>query len=416
VNSSASRYGAGGALRGEFEVPQIDSVVYGPDEVGVLPGLVERYGSKRVFAIVSSTLARAGVLDDLRGLLKDRLVGAFGKTPQHVPRRAVLEAAELARSEAADMVISVGGGTPIDCAKAVVLCLGEGMTREEQFDEYYVRFTYPDKIEVPPVRSELIPHIALPTTLSAAEHNSLIGITDQNRQEKHLYSNPHFLPRVVILDPLLTKHTPGWLWAASGMRAVDHAVEGILSLKHGPFMDALGLEALRILRRNLTHSASNPDDISARMDCMLAAWLSIFALSNAGVGLSHGIGHQLAAQFDVTHGITSCITLPLVMEFNAAVVAPRLRRVAEALGVDVRDMSDEGAAEAAVEEMRSFVRSLDVPYTLSAVGGRREELGVVADHTLQDMAAAVNPRRVTREELIALLEAAWDGSRLSRTG
>jgi alcohol dehydrogenase class IV len=260
---------------------------------------------------------------------------------------------------------------------------------------------------VPELPADLMPHIAVPTTLSGAEHTGLAGVTDERTHVKGAYTAPGLMPRAIVLDPVVTASTPDWLWAASGMRAVDHAVEGLLSARAMPFTDGLGVEALRLLAANLAASAKNPHDLDARTNCLLATWLSIFGLTNVGVGLSHGIGHQLAAEFDLLHGLTSAIMLPLVMEFIAAETAPAQRRVAEALGVDTRGLDDRAAARAAVHAIRELISELGVPHTLSAVGATRDRLPAVATAALGDPAVAGCPRPVTQADLEHLLAAAW---------
>jgi alcohol dehydrogenase class IV len=232
-------------------------------------------------------------------------------------------------------------------------------------------------------------------------------VTNEQTRAKDAYTNPGLMPLSVVLDPAMTILTPGWLWAASGMRAVDHAVEGLLSARRMPFVDALSVEALRLLSRNLAVSAKDVTDLDARTDCLLGTWLSIFALTNVGVGLSHGIGHQLAAEFDLVHGVTSAIMLPLVMEYNAAHTRPQLRRVAEGLGQRVNDLDDEAAARAAIDAVRRLIDELEVPHRISAVGGHRDAFGLIAEHVMGDSAVAASPRRVSTQDVLDLLEAAW---------
>jgi alcohol dehydrogenase class IV len=390
-----------------FSVPHIERVVFGVGAFDAIDDLVQGLGGRRVFALVSTALIGSPVEATLQAHLGPRLVALHSGIRQHVPRATVLEASARARDVGADCLVSVGGGTPIDCAKAVAMCLAAGITSIDGFDDYRVRFTYPDIYEVPELPAGLIPHIAVPTTLSGAEHTGLTGVTDERTHIKGAYSAPGLMPRAIVLDPVVTRGTPDWLWAASGMRAVDHAVEGLLSSRAMPFTDGLGLEALRLLKANLAHSAKNPDDTDARTSCLIATWLSIFGLTNVGVGLSHGIGHQLAAEFDLLHGLTSAIMLPLVMEFSAAQTAPAQRRVAEALDVDTRGLDDPAASAAAVRAVRDLIDELGVPHTLSAVGATRDRLRAVATAALGDPAVAACPRPVTQVDLEQLLAAAW---------
>jgi alcohol dehydrogenase class IV len=173
------------------------------------------------------------------------------------------------------------------------------------------------------------------------------------------------------------------------------------------FADALSTEALRLLSANLAVSARHPQDVDARTNCLVATWLSIFAATNVGVGLSHGIGHQLAAQFDMIHGVTSAVMLPLVMEFNAAHTRTKLRRIAEALGTDTRGLDDITAAQQAVRAVRDLVAALDIPHTISAAGGERSRLPAIAKHVMKDPAVAASARTISEDDILHLLEAAW---------
>ncbi|ORV51696.1 lactaldehyde reductase [Mycobacterium europaeum] len=390
-----------------FTVPKVEGITYGEGAFDALGDTVRAQGGRRPAAIMSGSLAATDVAQALRAQFGDALVGVYASIPQHVPRAAVLEAAAMARDGGADSLISIGGGTPIDCAKAVAMCLATGITTPDDFEKYRIRFTYPDVYDVPAIPGHAIPHVAVPTTLSGGEHTGLAGVTDEITHTKHAYTAPTLTPKSVILDPEVAARTPPWLWAASGVRAIDHAVEGILSARSMPMADALGLEALRLLAANLEHSTKNPHDAQSRTNCLLASWLSIFGATNVGMGLSHGIGHQLAAQFDITHGVTSAIMLPHVMEFNAALTAPQLRRIADALGRDTRDLDDASAAQQAISAVRDLVTRLGVTNTISAAGGTREGLADLAEHIMGDAAVAASRRPVGKQDILALLDAAW---------
>jgi alcohol dehydrogenase len=397
-------------LHGRFAYPRTAEVLYGPGSLAELGGIAERNGAERVFAIASTTLVEGGLGDELRAALGDRLAGVFTGVRQHVPRESVIEATAAAREAGADALLSVGGGTPIDCAKAVDLCLAAGIETADGLDEYRIRFTYPDQLVAPALPDEAPPHIAVPTTLSGSEHTDLFGVTDRSRNEKDLYRGPAFAPAAVVLDAELALRTPAELWAASGVRAIDHAVEGTLSARHVPFMDALGAEGLRIMRARLAESVDAVDPLDARAECLLGAWLSIYALTNVGAGLSHAIGHQLAAEFDLMHGVTSAVMLPHVLRFNAPVVADRLLRLAEPLGVDIEGLSTEDGCARVIDAIAVLIADLErfgVPHTLSAAGATRPELELVADRVLHDFGVQANPQPVSAADLADLFEAAW---------
>ena len=155
-----------------------------------------------------------------------------------------------------------------------------------------------------------LPQISISTTLSAGEFSNFAGATDEERKVKDLYTGDGLWVSAAFLDPVVTTATPGWLWASTGIRAVDHAIETVCSRISFPFSDGLALEALRLLRQHLPRSTSDRNDLESAGYCQVAAWMSIYNLTNVQVGLSHGLGHQLGARNDVPHGVTSCIMLP----------------------------------------------------------------------------------------------------------
>lgn len=396
-------------LKGSYEILPMARVIYGPGQIAQLPAQADALGAKRALIITGNTLAtQTELVDQLRGVLGDRCAGVFSASKQHVPRQTVLEATEAARSAGADLLISFGGGSPIDISKAVALCLAEDVTTPEHLDRYRIKFQYPDQLAIPAMTGQAIPHLAISTTLSVGEFTHIAGVTDEVRKVKDLYLDPQLTPRVVFLDPELAVATAPWLWASTGMRAVDHATEAIYSLSHMPVTDALCTNALTLLFEYLPRASQDPSDVAARGQTQVAAWMSIWGLANVQVGLSHGIGHQLGARCNVPHGVTSCIMLPHVMDYNRPVTADRQAVIARAIGVDTRGMSDEEAAGAAAERMREFIKGLGVPTRLRDVGVTEDDFAGIAKDALEDLVVATNPRPIRdREEVLALLRQAW---------
>lgn len=396
------------AFFGKFDIPPMRRVWYGANCLEQLPQEVEQLGGRRVFVIASKTVAgETDLVGRLEELLGDKLVGVSAASKQHVPRQSVLAATEEARRLQADFLVSLGGGSQIDCAKAVALCLAEGISSPEALDHYRVLYEYPDKVTIPSLRGKAIPHITVGTTISAGEFTNIAGITDEVRKVKDLYIDDQLMPKVAFMDPTVTVYTPGWLWASTGMRAVDHSVEAYISKTHTPFTDALAFSALRMLFTYLPLASREADNLAAKVNCQLAAWMSIFGLLNVLLGLSHGIGHQLGARCNVPHGVTSCIMLPHVLEFNLPVTMERQAQLAEAMGVDTRGLSAEEAARAGIEALRNFIKGLGLPYRLRDANVRREDFDGIVKDAMEDLIVASNPRPATREDVYALLEAAY---------
>jgi maleylacetate reductase len=210
--------------------------------------------------------------------------------------------------------------------KAVQLCLANDIRTPEALDDLRPIKGSDGALGPPPCNPPSVRQITVPTTLSDGEFSAISGVTDERQKVKELFRHPDIISGTVILDPAMTVHTPEWLWLSTGVRAVDHCVEGICSGEANPFADAQALHGLTLLSRGLPRVKADPTDLQARLDCQIGTWLSMEPLA-AGVpmGASHGIGYVLGAAFDIPHGHTSCIMLPAVMRWNKPANADRCR-------------------------------------------------------------------------------------------
>ena len=296
---------------GRIAFGKMEAVTFGRRAAEALPEEARHYEAERVFLMVSGTLNRdTDEIARVRRALGNRYAGIFDRMPPHTPRHAVIEAAAMAREAKADLIATIGGGSVTDGAKAVQLCLANDIRTPEALDDCRPR---PDGT-TPGLRPGSVRQITVPTTLSAGEFSAISGITDERRKIKELFRHPLIIPRAVMLDPAITVHTPEWLWLSTGIRAVDHCVEGICSGEANPYADAQALHGLSLLARGLPRVKADPGDIDARLECQLGSWLSMGPLaSGVPMGASHGIGYVLGAMFDIPHGHTSCIMLPAVM-------------------------------------------------------------------------------------------------------
>lgn len=398
-------------LDSTFTLLPMDDVAIGRGAVGRLGGFLARQGATRALLVTGRTLnRRTDLVARVVTAADGRIAAIFDDSDQHVPRDAVLRCAAAAREAGADAVVSFGGGSPNDTAKATVLALAEGIEGVDGFDRFAVKFEYPDTVAVPAMTAgaDAVPLFAIPTTLSAGEFTHFAGITDTRRQVKELYIDKALTAKAVILDPDLTVATPDWLWLSSGIRSVDHAVEALCSASAHPFTDGLALHALRILAPGLRACAADPGDLAARLQCQVAAWMSVFGLANVALGLSHGIGHQLGARCAVPHGITSCVMMHEVVRFNRAHVGDRPFWLADALGLDVAGYDAPAAADRVADGIEALIRDLGLPTRLSEVGVAPDQFGALARDALQDLVVATNPRPVRAEaDVVALLHRAY---------
>jgi maleylacetate reductase len=369
----------------------MEAVVFGRPAAEVIAEETRRRGAERVFLMVSGTLNRTtDEVAKVRQALGSRFAGIFDRMRPHTPRHAVIEAAAAARQAGADLIATIGGGSVTDGAKAVQLCLANDIRTPEALDAYRPVKGPDGALEPPPCNPPVVRQITVPTTLSAGEFSAISGVTDERSRVKELFRHSQIIPRIVMLDPAITVHTPEWLWLSTGIRAVDHCVEGICSGEANPYSDAQALHGLALLTRGLPRVKANPGDLQARLDCQMGSWLSMAPLA-AGVpmGASHGIGYVLGAVFDIPHGHTSCIMLPAVMRWNKPVNAERQALVAAAMGHPGED------ADAVLD---GFIAGLGMPRSLSAVQIGPESFARVAEAAMATPWVPRNPRSITGPE------------------
>lgn len=379
----------------------MEAVAFGRPAAAEIAAEAQRCGAERVFLIVSGTLNRTtDEIEKLRRTLGNRFAGLFDRMPPHTPRQAVIEAAAMAREAAADLIATLGGGSVTDGAKAVQLCLANDIRTAEALDDCRP-VKGPDGALGPPpaCKAPSVRQITAPTTLSAGEFSAISGITDERRRVKELFRHPLIIPRAVVLDPAVTVHTPEWLWLSTGIRALDHCVEGLCSGEANPYADAQALHGLALLSRGLPRVKADPHDLAARLDCQIGSWLSMGPLAGGvPMGASHGIGYVLGALFDIPHGYTSCIMLPAVMRWNKPINAERQAMVAAAMGHPSEDAGD---------VLDAFIAGLGLPRSLGAVKIGPESFARMAEEAMNTPWVPRNPRPIAGpEEVREILELA----------
>jgi len=358
-------------LSGEyFFLPQ-EHIVFGAGSLAHIADEVRRVGGQHAFLITGNSLAtQSDVVTRVEQALGSLHVGTFSSIRQHSPKGDVAQAAEQAHTLKADVLVSVGGGSPIDATKAVVQTLSQES-------------------------GSVLPHIAIPTTLSAAEFSHLVGVTDESAKMKSGFADAKLIPRGVILDASLTLTTPMQLWLSTGIRSLDHAVESLYAPGTHPINDVLALESIKRLFAYLPRTKAQPDNLDARTELQLASWLSFFGEVNTPMGLSHNLGRRIGASYDVPHGITSCIILPHVMRAFAPIYTQQLARIPQALGLLFEDADATQLALSAANAVSSLIKQLGLPQHLHDVG--------IDENELLKIAATTPNREFGTEELAKLL-------------
>ncbi len=385
---------------GSFHIQAQERVVFGQPAGEAVLAEAKRYGARRIFVTSTRSLARldGGPLQKLVAALGPLHAGTYTEISAHSPREDVIAGAHAARASQADLLVALGGGSVIDATKAMQLCLWLGLETPAAMEPY--RAGMAREPEPVPLPADPIRMIAVSTTLSASDFTSAAGVTDSVTKSKQTFIHRLLAPRSVVLDPGATLHTPLWLLFATGIRSVDHAVESFCSPQAHPGTEALSLQGLRLLARSLPAIQANPTDLQARLDAQMGMWQAI-APGASGVpnGASHGIGYVLGGTFGVPHGHTSCVMLPAVLAWNAAVNAERQKALSEAMGAPQRPAS---------ELIKELIFLLEQPISLRAVGIKRENLAEISERALGYAPVLKNPRSIkTSADVMQILELAW---------
>ena len=381
--------------KGHIVFSEMEDVIYGKPAAEAVAQTAERVGAQRVFLMVSGTLRRTtDEIAKVETALGGRCAGIFDGMPPHTPRSAVFEATQMAREAEADLIVTFGGGSLTDGGKAVQMCLANDISSVEGMDalradkEAGITLCTPTKVR----------QVSVPTTLSAGEFSALAGVTDERTKTKELFKHPSVVPQTVILDPAVTVHTPEWLWLSTGIRAVDHCVEGICSGEAHPFGDAQATKGLSLFSDGLPKVLRDPGDLDARLACQMGAWLSMAPIaSGVPMGASHGIGYILGTLFDVPHGHTSCIMLPAVMAWNKPANPERQALISDIMG---------RPGEEAWKVLDAFIGGLGMPRSLKAVNIGADQFDKIAEGAMKTPWIPRNPRPIPSpaevKEILAL--------------
>jgi maleylacetate reductase len=381
---------------GSYQYPPMDFVIYGKPAAEALREEAERLNAQRVFLIVSRTLnTKTDEIEKIRNVLKDRYAGTFDGIPQHTTREVVVKAASHARDAKADLIVAIGGGSVVDAAKIILMCIEHEIVDQDGLDGFE---TTPER-RFGGFRNPKVRMIAIPSTLSGGEYNSGTLVTDTRRKLKQIFNHPMMMPRTIILDPAMTKYTPEKLWLGSGTRAMDHGIEAICSIRGNPLVDSACLAGLRYLHDGLLRTKENPDDQEARVNCQFGSWLSAFGLqARVPMGASHAIGHVLGGTCDVPHYFCTAVMMPSVLRYNRPATLEAQKSIAAALRAPELDASDAFA---------NFIGKLGLPRKLSDVGVGEDRFKLIGENAMLSIFTRSNPQPIREPgDVVAILKLA----------
>ncbi|EDQ01804.1 L-threonine dehydrogenase [Shewanella benthica] len=374
-------------MAAKFYIPSVN--VLGKDAVDDAIGDIKTLGFQRALIVTDKPLVELGLV----GQVVEKL-GAIGIVTtifdgvQPNPTCGNVEAGlELLRSNDCDFVVSLGGGSPHDCAKGIALVATNGGSIKD-----YEGLDVSAKPQ--------LPLVAINTTAgTASEMTRFCIITDEARHIKMAIVDKHTTPILSVNDPELMLAKPAGLTAATGMDALTHAIEAYVSIAANPITDACAIKAIELIKANLIEAVDNGQNIDAREQMAYAQFLAGMAFNNASLGYVHAMAHQLGGFYDLPHGVCNALLLPHVQQYNAQVAAPQLKDVAKAMGVDVSSMSDEQGATAAIDAIKVLAAAVKIPENLTKLGVKAEDIPTLADNALKDACGFTNPKQATHAEI-----------------
>lgn len=368
-------------------------VVFGAGTVSRTGREAARVGGKRALIVTDKGVVRTGLVEPVVASLKEAGIEAavFDDVLGNPIEKNVHDGVAAFREASADIVVALGGGSPLDVGKLVRLGIHHTRPLVDYDDA-----TGGDQYITPNVP----PMIAIPTTAGTGSEVGRSGVVtlDVNHRKTVIFS-PYLLANAAILDPELTRGLPPFLTAATGFDALTHCLEAYVAKGDHPMADGIALEGIRIVAACLERAVSNGDDIEARGGMMKAAMMGAVAFQK-GLGAAHSLAHPLSSECGLHHGLANALVLPAVVEFNASVAEERLARASALLG----GAPSAAGCAAALRELRARIGIAD---GLAKAGVPRDKLSALADLAKEDACHLSNPRACSRDDLFALYESSF---------
>ncbi len=360
----------------------------------VLPKEIARLGFKKAFVATDKDLIKFGVADKVLKVLADAGIPyeVFSDIKPNPTTANVKAGVAAFAASGADFIIALGGGSSMDTAKAVGI-----ITNNPEFADVVSLEGVAD------TKKKSVPIIALPTTAgTAAEVTINYVITDEANEKKMVCVDPNDIPVMAIVDAELMYTLPKSLTAATGMDALTHAIEGLITKGAWEMSDMFELKAIEMIARYLETAVNEPQNAEARNGMAVAQYIAGMAFSNVGLGVVHGMAHPMGAIFDIPHGVANALLLPTIMEFNMPAAVDKYVQIAKAMDVYSAGMSKEEAAQAAVDAVRALAIRVGIPQHLTELGINEGDLDRLATAAAADVCTPGNPRDVNKDIILDL--------------
>lgn len=349
---------------------------------------------KKALVVTDKFLMKSGIAGKLLAVLDEAGIeyAIYDEVKPNPTCKNVHDGVDYLKSQNCDYLISIGGGSPQDTAKAIgIIATNGGHIKEYE--------------GVHKSKHKSLPIVAVNTTAgTSAEVTINYVITDEDRKVKMVMVDKNSLATISVNDPELMVDKPAALTAATGMDALTHAIEALVTPGAYPVTDATALAAVELIFANMARTVKNGHDIEAREQMVYAIFLGGLAFNNAGLGYVHAMAHQLGGVYDLPHGVCNAMLLPFVEEENAKYVPEKFRSIAKAIGLNVENQTDKQCADFVIESIKALSKEVGIPAKLSELGVEEVDLDLLAENSMKDACAPGNPFIPTKEEVITLFK------------
>lgn len=371
--------------------------------VGISRGIGEVLGSydvSKVFLVTDKGIKKAGLLEHIELSLQEHKItyDIFDEVEPNPSMESIMTGLDRLKAQNFDSVLAVGGGSSIDTAKGIAI-----MARNTG--------NILDYEGVGRVPNPGLPLIAIPTTAgTGSEVTASTIVTNSQTQFKAAVISPYLFPKLALLDPELTVKLPPNITAATGMDALTHAIESYTSKAANPISQALAIQAIRMISKNITNTYFVGSNVDSRESMLVASMMAGAAFAQSRLGNVHAISHTLGGVFNIAHGIANATLLPFVMKFNLLACPEQMRDIAQALGQDVGGIPLMQAAEKAVEFVIQLNKSLNIPSNIKELGVSLDVLPKLVEDSMRSGNVLINPRLTTSDDIRMIIEKAYSGT------
>ena len=372
---------------------------FGAGAIKSIPEKAARRGFKKALIVTDKDLIKFGVAKRVFDVLEEAGLAyeVFDSLKQNPTIKNVQDCVAAFKAAGADYMIAIGGGSSMDTAKGAGIIINNPEYADVRSLE-----------GVAPTKHPAVPTFAVPTTAgTAAETTINYVITDEEKRRKFVCVDPHDIPQIAIVDSDMMSSMPKGLAAATGMDALTHAIEGYVTPGAWELSDMFSLKSIQLIADNL-RAAVNDGCPQAREKMSLGQYVTGMAYSNVGLGLVHGMAHPLGAFYDMPHGVANALLLPYVMEYNADYTGEKYREIAKIFGVEgAEKMSPAEYRKAAVDAVRRLALDVKIPQKLSELNVKEADLEALTESAFADVCTPGNPRKATKEDILALYKQAF---------